>query len=431
LIVGRFMQGREFILDRPSLVIGRTPENDIIIEHKSISRHHARIVREGNQYYAVDLESANGVRVNGTDHDRVLLKAGDEIELGQVQLRFVTEEGGGEVQAGFRRKGRGKLYGIVAAGAVALAVVLTVALGGGRSRSHRRPASPAPPVAVQPVPVPQPPAPPPEPKETLEDLLAAAKSAQAAEKWDEALAAASKAVAASPDSSEAAELRKLAEDEKGNAERFATLKEAADNSNLEAVLRGASDIPETSVYKERASVLEKSARTQYIKLHGEAASSKAGAGACEEAKHEAELVLAVDGANKTARWIIGRCALLAKKTSLRPEVKKPTPAPKPVAVAVQTQSAPPPPAQPEPAADSEKLIQQAREAWLRGQYVLAVDLARKALRVKPGLTSAYQIIAICSCSLHDPDTAMRAYEKLDDRNKQLVRSACQKNGISF
>ena len=62
---------------------------------------------------------------------------------------------------------------------------------------------------------------------------------------------------------------------------------------------------------------------------------------------------------------------------------------------------------------------------------MAVDAARRALRAKPGLTSAYQIIAICSCSLHDPDTALRAYEKLDDRNKQLVRSACQKNGISF
>ena len=434
VIVGRFMEGREFILDRPSLVIGRTPENDIIIEHKSISRHHARIVREGDQYYVVDLESANGVRVNGADHDRVLLKPGDEIELGQVQLLFVTEEGGGEIAAGFARKGKGKIYGIVGGGAVVLALVLAFALSGGRSRPHR---PPAPPIAAQPSPVPQPPAPPPAPKETVADLLAAAKSAQATEKWDEALAAASKAVAAAPDSTEAAELRKLAEDEKGNAERFATLKEAADSSHLEAVLRGASEIPETSVYKERASALAKSARTEYVKLHSDAASSKAGAGACEEAKHEAELVLAVDSANKTARWIIGRCAALEKKTSARPEVKKPVPAPKPVApkpvvaAASQPKPAPPPPAQAEPSSDPEKLIQQAREAWLRGQYVLAVDSARKALRAKPGLTSAYQIIAICSCSLHDPDTAMRAYEKLDDRNKQLVRSACQKNGISF
>ena len=429
VIVGRFMAGREFVLDRPSLVIGRTPENDIVIEHKSISRHHARIVREGNQHYVVDLESANGVRVNGVEHDRVLLTPGDEIELGQVQLRFVTEEGGGDFETGFGRLGKLKIYGIVGGGVVVVALVLAFALSGRRSRPHR---APVPPVAVQPAPVPQPPPPPPPPKETLADLLAAAKSAQANEKWDEALVAASKAVAAAPDSSEAAELRKLAEDEKGNAERFATVKEAADNSNFEAVMRGAGEIPDTSVYKERASVLDKSARTEYIKLHLDAASEKAKVGACDEAKQEADLVLAADSTNKTARWIVGRCAVLAKKSSQRlAEVKKPAPALKPAAAGVQPKPAAPPAAQPEPSADPDKLIQQAREAWLRGQYILAVDAARKALRAKPGLTSAYQIIAICSCSLHDPDTAMRAYEKLDDRNKQLVRSACQKNGISF
>jgi tetratricopeptide (TPR) repeat protein len=262
--------------------------------------------------------------------------------------------------------------------------------------------------------------------------LAAAKSAQANEKWDEALAAASKAVAAAPDSSEAAELRKLAEDEKGNAERFAALKEAASSLNFEAVMRQAGEIPASSVYKERASVLENSARTEYIKMHSETASAKASVGACGEAKQEADLVLAVDSTNKTARWILGRCAALARKAGPRPEAKKPAQAFKPVPAVVQPKPvAPPPPAQPEPSPDPDKLIQQAREAWLRGQYVLAVDSARKALRAKPGFSSAYQIIAICSCSLHDPDTAMRAYEKLDDRNKQLVRSACQKNGISF
>ncbi|MGB8295244.1 MAG: FHA domain-containing protein [Polyangia bacterium] len=418
VVVGKFMAGREFLLDRPSLVIGRTSENDIVIEHKSISRHHARIVREGNQYYAVDLESANGVRVNGVDHDRVLLSPGDQIELGQVQLRFVTEEGGSELEPGVGRAGKGKVLGIVGGAAVIAALVVAFVLAGGRSRP--RPAPPPPPVVAQPLPPPPP---------TLEELLAAAKSAQANEKWDEALAAASKAVTTAPDSTEAAELRKLAEDEKGNAERFATLKEAADKSNFEAVLRGAGEIPETSVYKERASALEKSARVEYIKLHAEAASSKASVGACDEAKSEADLVLAVDSGNKTARWIVSRCAVLAKKAGPKPEVKKPAATPKPVAAAQNKPGAAP--AQTESSADPDKLIQQAREAWLRGQYILAIDSARRALRAKPELTSAYQIIAICSCSLHDSDAALRAYEKLDERNRQLVRSACQKNGISF
>jgi pSer/pThr/pTyr-binding forkhead associated (FHA) protein/tetratricopeptide (TPR) repeat protein len=426
VIVGRFMAGREFMLDRPSLVIGRTSENDIVIEHKSISRHHARIVREGNQYYAVDLESANGVRVNGVDHDRVLLSPGDQIELGQVQLRFVTEEGGSEIEPRLGRLSKGKIFGIVGGGVVVVALVVAFALSGGRSRP--RPAPPAPPIVAQPLPPPPPPPPP--PQETLADLLAAAKAAQASEKWDEALVAANKAVAAAPDSSEAAELRKLAEDEKGNAERFAALKEATDKSNFEAVLRGAGEIPETSVYKERASVLEKSARAEYVKLHVDAASSKASVGACDEAKSEAELVLAVDRNNKTAHWIVGRCAVLAKKASPKPEVKKPAQTPKPVAAA-QSKPGASLPGQVESSVDPDKLIQQAREAWLRGQYILAIDSARRALRAKPDLTSAYQIIAICSCSLHDSDAALRAYEKLDERNRQLVRSACQKNGISF
>jgi len=431
VIVGRFMQGREFILDRPSLVIGRTAENDIVIEHKSISRHHARVVREGDHYYAVDLESANGVRVNGEEHDRVLLRSGDEIELGQVQLRFVTNEAGADVDAEFGRPRKRKSYGLVIGGVAVAAVVSYFVLSGHRSAP---PAPPPPPVVVEPTPPP----PPPPPKETLEDLMAAAKAAQADEKWEDVLVAATKAVATAPDSTEAAELRKLAEDEKGNAERFATLKAAADSADFAAVRRAAGEIPAASVYKERASTIETSARANYLKLHGEAASAKASSGACDEAKQEADLVLEVDSGNKAARWIVGRCAALAKKSSPRPEAKKPEPSPRPaprpaVAAAAPkpTPAAPPPPPPSETAPDPEKLIQQAQKAWLGGQYALAIDSARRALRAKPGLANAYQIIAICSCSLGDSDTALRAYEKLDDRNKQLVRSVCQKHNITF
>jgi tetratricopeptide (TPR) repeat protein len=81
--------------------------------------------------------------------------------------------------------------------------------------------------------------------------------------------------------------------------------------------------------------------------------------------------------------------------------------------------------------DPEKSIKDAQQAWFRGQYAAAIENARKALRVKPGLTNAYQIIAVCSCALHDADSAAKAFEKLDERNKLYVKSACQKNGISF
>jgi tetratricopeptide (TPR) repeat protein len=84
-----------------------------------------------------------------------------------------------------------------------------------------------------------------------------------------------------------------------------------------------------------------------------------------------------------------------------------------------------------PAADPDKLIKDAQQAWFRGQYAAAVDSARKALRIKPGLGNAYQIIAVCSCALHDESSAQNAYEKLDERNKLFVKTACQKNGVKF
>ena len=55
--------------------------------------------------------------------------------------------------------------------------------------------------------------------------------------------------------------------------------------------------------------------------------------------------------------------------------------------------------------------------------------SRKALRLAPGMMRAYQIIAVCSCSLRDQAGAAKAYERLDDKNKQLVRSLCEKNEV--
>ncbi|HVR03410.1 MAG TPA: hypothetical protein VMT47_14830, partial [Polyangia bacterium] len=86
-------------------------------------------------------------------------------------------------------------------------------------------------------------------------------------------------------------------------------------------------------------------------------------------------------------------------------------------------------AAPEPEPDADALMKQAREAWLRQQCGSAVELSRKALKAKPGMSDAYQIIAVCSCSLKDVEGATRAYAKLDEKNRNLVHSLCQKNGI--
>jgi ABC transport system ATP-binding/permease protein len=83
--------GSEFELSRPQMIIGRTDENDIVVNHRSISRNHAKIVREPDtgRYTVSDLQSSNGVRVNGQDYGKVELRRGDVIDLGHVRMRFV------------------------------------------------------------------------------------------------------------------------------------------------------------------------------------------------------------------------------------------------------------------------------------------------------------------------------------------------------
>lgn len=83
--------GKELELSRPQMIVGRTDENDLVINHRSISRNHAKLVREPetSRYTISDLQSSNGVRVNGQDYGKVELRRGDVVDLGHVRLRFV------------------------------------------------------------------------------------------------------------------------------------------------------------------------------------------------------------------------------------------------------------------------------------------------------------------------------------------------------
>ncbi len=82
--------GREFPLEEPEILVGRTDENAIVINHRSISRSHAKLEVKDNKVRLFDLDSANGVRVNGEDYTEVELRRGDLVELGTVRLRFVA-----------------------------------------------------------------------------------------------------------------------------------------------------------------------------------------------------------------------------------------------------------------------------------------------------------------------------------------------------
>ncbi|HEX4452605.1 MAG TPA: FHA domain-containing protein [Kofleriaceae bacterium] len=91
VIISSNYPGKELDLTRPQMIIGRTDENDLVINHRSISRNHAKVTRdtETQRYTISDLQSSNGVRVNGQDYGKVELRRGDVVDLGHVRMRFV------------------------------------------------------------------------------------------------------------------------------------------------------------------------------------------------------------------------------------------------------------------------------------------------------------------------------------------------------
>jgi hypothetical protein len=75
--------------DGPRLLVGRTEHNDVRIESKYISRHHALMVRHGNATLLMDLNSANGTFVNSRRISNQVLANSDIITIGDYGLKFV------------------------------------------------------------------------------------------------------------------------------------------------------------------------------------------------------------------------------------------------------------------------------------------------------------------------------------------------------
>ena len=74
-----------------SFRIGRHADNELMVADASLSRFHAEIKHEMNSRYVVrDLESLNGVYVNGRKARTAILSNGDLIELGDVTLKFTV-----------------------------------------------------------------------------------------------------------------------------------------------------------------------------------------------------------------------------------------------------------------------------------------------------------------------------------------------------
>ncbi len=74
------------------ITIGKAPDNDYVVSHPQVSRHHARLVSDKQDHWFLeDLESSNGTFVNGLQIARKHVTPADNIRLGEeYQLDFLA-----------------------------------------------------------------------------------------------------------------------------------------------------------------------------------------------------------------------------------------------------------------------------------------------------------------------------------------------------
>jgi pSer/pThr/pTyr-binding forkhead associated (FHA) protein len=82
---------RTWPLATAEISIGRAEQSDIPLADPGVSRNHARVVREGDDFIVEDLRSTNGTEVNGQPIRRRRLANGDMLKLASSTLQFRRE----------------------------------------------------------------------------------------------------------------------------------------------------------------------------------------------------------------------------------------------------------------------------------------------------------------------------------------------------
>jgi type II secretory pathway predicted ATPase ExeA len=86
---GKTMEER--VLRPGRLIIGRTPDNDLQIDSKFISRHHCQVVSTFENCVIEDLNSTNGIFVKAKRVRKHNLNDGDVVQIGKHELMYIDE----------------------------------------------------------------------------------------------------------------------------------------------------------------------------------------------------------------------------------------------------------------------------------------------------------------------------------------------------
>ncbi|MFO1476725.1 MAG: FHA domain-containing protein [Verrucomicrobiota bacterium] len=88
VVLSAGLVGRTHELTVDKTTIGRVEDNSFQIAEPSISSHHCEILLNGNQVTVKDLNSTNGTFINGEKVSEAVLKPGQTLRLGQIELKL-------------------------------------------------------------------------------------------------------------------------------------------------------------------------------------------------------------------------------------------------------------------------------------------------------------------------------------------------------
>ena len=83
---------KDYPLNKERITIGRKAHNDIVIDNLAVSGEHAAVVTILNDSFLEDLDSTNGLEVNGKPTKKHFLQNNDVIEIGKYRLKYITDQ---------------------------------------------------------------------------------------------------------------------------------------------------------------------------------------------------------------------------------------------------------------------------------------------------------------------------------------------------
>lgn len=435
VVVSSNLGGETYVLGRREIILGRTDENDVVVNHRSISRNHAKVVVRDGQFTIIDLASSNGVRVNGEPFGTVTLVNGDIIELGHVKLRFVapgehyvfTPADIDDVEVEGQAGGTGKLV-LIALLLAAVAVLTFFLVRPPASKPTETPKVPAsaqsaaPPSDTSPV--------------DVTKLLAEGEGHLSGEAWSEAKRVFERVLQATPNNEQARNGVERATREAEAQQLFERLRGAAEQRQWADAYTGLEHFPPGSVYSPRAVELQKKIEPDFA-----ASELERGRGLVQDGELDAAQVIQKDLATRG----LPEAEKLAKDIKAAEGKKPAVPAsnglaarPSAAAPQVAEPAEPAAPSEPAPAvqapnaggddkqAEYEALIDDARKRLVRGDRDGSVAQWEKALKLRPDSKLPYQNLCSIYKARHNFEKAIPFCKKWLARETSNYKSELQK-----